>query len=206
MCNCFCLSQQSRSRAQRHALSSFHWSACKYLCIANSAKFKNSRDGKFLKAIQKSCNHSTYWPCLKVKSLLVVSKACILARVLNRWSWITLGQMHSFSSSGSGDTDRWHINEGLCATCQCPRCPNLEKRCICPKVIQLHLLRTLVRYHLPIIDMNDMKKPPRYLCKPLHGYATEINSKVLINNELINVEIRSTPQEKQTNKVTLYQI
>ena len=35
--------------------------------------------------------------------------------------------MHSFSSSGSGDTDRWHINEGLCATCQCPRCPISEK-------------------------------------------------------------------------------
>ena len=47
--------------------------------------------------------------------------------------------------------------------------------------------------------MNDMKKPPRYLCKPLHGYATEINSKVLINNESINVEILNTPQNKQTN-------
>ena len=52
--------------------------------------------------------------------------------------------------------------------------------------------------------MNDMKKPPRYLCKPLHGYATEINSKVLINNELINVEILNTPQNKQTNKPSTF--
>ena len=75
--------------------------------------------------------------------LLVKNTLIAHGRVPNRWSRITLGQMRSFFSSGSGDTDRWHINEGLCATCQCPRCPNLEKRCICPKVIQLHLLRTL---------------------------------------------------------------
>ena len=75
-------------------------------------------------------------------------KMWVWHRVLNRWSWITLEKLHSFSSSGSGDTDRWHINEGLCATCQCPRCPNLEKPCICPKVIQLHLLRTLVWHQL----------------------------------------------------------
>ena len=80
--------------------------------------------------------------------LLVKNTLIAQGRVLNRWSRITFGQMHSFSSSGSGDTDRWHINEGLCATCQCPRCPNLEKRCICPKVIQLHLLRTLTFYYL----------------------------------------------------------
>ena len=48
-------------------------------------------------------------------------------RVLNRWSWITLGQLYSFSSSGSRDTDRWHINEALCATCQCLRCPISKK-------------------------------------------------------------------------------
>ena len=72
--------------------------------------------------------------------LLVKNTLIAQGRVLNRWSRITFGQMHSFSSSGSGDTDRWHINEGLCATCQCPRCPNLEKWCICPEVIQLLLL------------------------------------------------------------------
>ena len=83
-----------------------------------------------------------YTPCEMISKKEVSTNfflVCIFHRVLNRWSWITLGQMHSFSSSGSGDTDRWHINEGLCATCQCPRCPNLEKRCICPKVIQLRL-------------------------------------------------------------------
>ena len=40
-----------------------------------------------------------------------------------------------FPRLGTGDTDRWHINKGLFATCQCPRCPISEKRCNPPKVI-----------------------------------------------------------------------
>ena len=77
------------------------------------------------------------------QQIVEIKKNCTWIRVFNRWCWITFGQMYSFSSSCSGDTDRWHINEGLCATCQCPLCPHLERRCICPKVIQLHPLRTL---------------------------------------------------------------
>ena len=46
--------------------------------------------------------------------------------------------------------------EGLCATCQCPWCQNLEKQCICPKVIQLHLLRTL-QVHIPHEICGDME-------------------------------------------------
>ena len=33
-----------------------------------------------------------------------------------------------FPRLGIGDTDRWRINKGLSATCQCPRGPILEKR------------------------------------------------------------------------------
>ena len=35
----------------------------------------------------------------------------------------------------TGDTDRWRINKGLCATCQGPWCPILKKQSDPPKVI-----------------------------------------------------------------------
>ena len=38
--------------------------------------------------------------------------------------------------------------------CQCPQCPNLEKRCICPKVIQLHLIRTLSSFLIKHRNLN----------------------------------------------------
>ena len=40
-----------------------------------------------------------------------------------------------FPRLGTRDTDRWRINKGLFATCQCPQCPISEKRCNCPEVI-----------------------------------------------------------------------
>ena len=39
-----------------------------------------------------------------------------------------------FPRLGTRDTDRWHIKEGLCTTCQCPWCP-ISERCNHPKVI-----------------------------------------------------------------------
>ena len=48
-------------------------------CTAWSV-LQNSRNGLILNAIQKSLIHSTYWPCIKVK-LLVISKVCILAYI-----------------------------------------------------------------------------------------------------------------------------
>ena len=56
-------------------------SSCSATVVSYGAKFKNSRNGLILKAIQKSLNHSTYWPCINVKSLLVVRKICILAYI-----------------------------------------------------------------------------------------------------------------------------
>ena len=59
------------------------------ICSAHSAppglyfgaKFKTFRYGLILKAIQKSLNHLTDWPCVKVKLVLIVSKVCILAYI-----------------------------------------------------------------------------------------------------------------------------
>ena len=40
-----------------------------------------------------------------------------------------------FPGLGTRDIDRWSINRGLFATCQCSRCPNFEKRRDPPKMI-----------------------------------------------------------------------
>ena len=48
---------------------------------AHRAKLKKFRYGQILKATDKSPYHSTDWPLSKVRSLLVVSKTCILAYI-----------------------------------------------------------------------------------------------------------------------------
>ena len=40
-----------------------------------------------------------------------------------------------FPRLGTGDTDRWRVNKGLFATCECLQCPILEKRDNPPNVI-----------------------------------------------------------------------
>ena len=58
-------------------------------------------------------------------------------RVLNRWSWINLGQMHRFSRFGHrGHWQVAHKPSFMCHLSVSPE-PELEKLCNCPKVIQL---------------------------------------------------------------------
>ena len=74
-------------RSQYCALSNLQFTQCTATtwsalqAVTSGAKFRNSRNGLILKAIQKSLNHSTDWPCIKVKLLLLVSKVCILAYI-----------------------------------------------------------------------------------------------------------------------------
>ena len=60
------------------------------------------------------------------KTKLMVS----IQGVISLW-----GDRVVFPRLGIGDTDRWSMNLCLCTTCQCPRCPILEKRRNPPKVI-----------------------------------------------------------------------
>ena len=61
----------------------------------------------------------------------------IITRVLNRWSWITLEQMHRFSRFGHrGHWQVTHKPSFMCHLSVSPE-PELEKLCNCPKVIQL---------------------------------------------------------------------
>ena len=55
----------------------------------------------------------------------------LVSKELNHFGGITL----FFFRLGNRDTDRWRKNKGLCATCQCPRCPISEKQRGPPKVI-----------------------------------------------------------------------
>ena len=45
------------------------------------------------------------------------------------------GDRVGFPRLVAGNSDRWRINKGLFANCQCPWCPISEKRCDPPKVI-----------------------------------------------------------------------
>ena len=59
------------------------------------------------------------------------------------------GKCTVFPDLGTKDTDRWRMNLHLCATCQYPLNRNWKNCAFAPKVIQLHLLRTLV-HTLPL--------------------------------------------------------
>ena len=71
-------------------------------------------------------------------------------------------------------TDRWHINEGLCATCQCSRFPNLEQQCIFPKVIQIHLLRNLISALSYYIKLYNRAKVLKIWVALLHNIITDL--------------------------------
>jgi hypothetical protein len=59
------------------------------------------------------------------------------------------GKCTVFPDLGTEYTDRWRMNLHLCATCQYPLNRNWKNCAFAPKVIQLHLLRTLV-HTLPL--------------------------------------------------------
>ena len=55
----------------------------------------------------------------------------LVSKELNQFG----GDRVVFPRLGTRYTDRWQINKGLCATCQCPRCPISKKQRDPPKVI-----------------------------------------------------------------------
>ena len=81
-----------------------------------------------------------------------------VSRVESLWGKCTV-----FPDFGTRDTDRWRINLHLCATWSLE--PELEKLCICSKVIQLHLLRTLgvTNFELRILIIFGNKNTPLIL-------------------------------------------
>ena len=83
----------------------------------------------------------------RAKLMNLLLKKCQSCRVLIRWSWINLGQMHCFSRFGHrGHWQVAHKPLFMCHLSVSPE-PEMEKLCICPKLIQLHLLRTLQSWH-----------------------------------------------------------
>ena len=88
---------------------------------------------------------------MRLRLFFFVDETSCLIRVLNRWSWITLGQMHGFSRFGHrGHWQVAHKPSFMCHLSVSPE-PELEKLCNFPKVIQLHLLRTL---WLPVFEVG----------------------------------------------------
>ena len=67
------------------------------------------------------------------------------------------GDCSVFPRLGTRDTDRWRIILPLCATCQCPWCPILEKRCNHPKVKKKIYLRWHIfhRFHCFVICLDS---------------------------------------------------
>ena len=121
---------------------------------------------RFLKTISRT-NPITQRPTVELESFkslahfwcnfwVPIYKNRIHIRVLNMWSWIALGQMHRFSRCGHrGHWQVAHKPSFMCHLSVVSHEQELEKLYICPKVIQVQLLKTLIHVEF-FLDFNNL--------------------------------------------------